>query len=76
MLGIIIMGTKKRKPKLFKRLNAVRFLKLMVIWMVASVTIFTITMIVCYFMMGGVPDTLITSFYGWFGFQGGFTTLI
>lgn len=62
--------------KLFRKLNKARYLKLVVTGLVCSVAVFTILMILCYFVKGGVPDTLIDAFYRWCGVEGGATMII
>jgi len=63
-----------RKPKIYKRIDSsvkkVRFSKRIIIVMFVSMGLFTVTMTVIYILTGGVPDTLITEFFGFFGFEG------
>ena len=40
------------------------------------ILIFTVTMIVIFFMFQSVPDTLIVSFFGCFGLEGGYCAFI
>ncbi len=40
------------------------------------ILIFTVTMIVIFFMYQSVPDTLIVSFFGCFGLEGGYCAFI
>lgn len=54
----------------------IRYLKLVVTGIIISVISFTAMMIICYFIKGGVPDTLVDSFYRWCGIEGGATMLI
>lgn len=62
--------------KLWRRMTKGRYLKAVVTGLVIAVITFTIVMIACYFITGGVPDTLIDSFYRWCGIEGGATMLI
>lgn len=48
-----------------------RFSKKIIIAMFATMAIFTVTMIVTYWVKGGVPDSLIEPFFGFFGIEGG-----
>ena len=50
--------------KLFRKLNKARYLKLVVTGLVCSVAVFTILMILCYFVKGGVPDTRACNLHG------------
>ena len=54
-----------------KRKKAMRFSKKIIIAMFATMAIFTVTMIVTYWVKGGVPDSLIDPFFGFFGIEGG-----
>lgn len=60
-------ATLRRRP----HRAVIRFSKIVVISMLLSAGIFTITMIVTFFVTGGVPDTLITEFFGFFKVEGG-----
>lgn len=55
---------------------ALRFSKKVVITMLVSVGVFTVTMIITYFVTGDVPNTLITEFFGFFKLEGGALGLI
>lgn len=44
--------------------------------MFASVVIFVVTMTVTYWHSGGVPDSLIEQFFGFFGIEGGALAII
>ena len=48
-----------------------KFSKKIVILMFATMILFTITMIVTYWVKGGIPDALIEPFFAFFGFEGG-----
>lgn len=48
-----------------------RFSKKIIILMFATMIFFTITMIVTYWVKGGVPDALIEPFFAFFGIEGG-----
>ena len=54
-----------------KRKKAMRFSKKIIILMFATMILFTITMIVTYWVKGGVPDSLIEPFFAFFGIEGG-----
>lgn len=58
------MGTKKTKEPM-------RFSKKVIILMFATMILFTVTMIVTYWCKGGVPDSLIEQFFGFFGIESG-----
>ena len=45
-----------------------RFSKKIVITMFITVFLFVVTMILTYWFKGGVPDSLIEQFFGFFGF--------
>ena len=47
-----------------------RFSKKIVITMFITVFIFVVTMILTYWFKGGVPDSLIEQFFGFFGIEG------
>lgn len=48
-----------------------RFSKKIIVLMFASMFVFTIAMSVIYWCRGGVPDTLVDRFFGFFGIEGG-----
>ena len=48
-----------------------RFSKKVIILMFATMILFTVTMIVTYWVKGGVPDILIEPFFAFFGIEGG-----
>lgn len=48
-----------------------RFSKKIIILMFATMISFTITMIVTYWVKGGIPDALIEPFFAFFGIEGG-----
>lgn len=48
-----------------------KFSKKIVILMFATMILFTVTMIVTYWVKGGVPDALIEPFFAFFGIEGG-----
>ena len=58
------MGTKKTK-------ESMRFSKKVIIVMFATMILFTVTMIVTYWVKDGVPDSLIEPFFAFFGIEGG-----
>lgn len=53
-----------------------RFSKKIIITMFITVFLFIIIMIVTYWFKGGVPDTLIEQFFGFFGIEGGALAII
>ena len=53
-----------------------RFSKKIVITMFVTVFAFVITMILTYWFKGGVPDSLIEQFCGFFGIEGGALAII
>ncbi len=55
---------------------AIRFSKKVVVVMFAMITVFTIVMIVTYYIMGDVPDVLIENFFGFFKIEGGALSVI
>lgn len=64
---------------IFKKLDiikALRFSKIVVILMLASVFAFTVGMILIFIFKDSVPDTLITEFFGFFKIEGGITGII
>lgn len=48
-----------------------KFSKKVIILMFTIMILFTITMIITYWFNGGVPDSLIEPFFGFFGIEGG-----
>lgn len=54
-----------------KNKEPMRFSKKIVIAMFATMITFTVTMILTYWVKGGVPDSLIEPFFGFFGIEGG-----
>lgn len=63
---------KRRK----KRKNPAKFSKLVIVSVLAAVALFTAAMIFLYARCGGVPDTLIVSFFGFAGGEAGVLGLI
>lgn len=55
---------------------AIRFSKKIVVVMFAMITVFTVVMIVTYYVMGDVPDVLIENFFGFFKIEGGALSVI
>lgn len=53
-----------------------RFSKKIVITMFITVFLFVVTMILTYWFKGGVPDSLIEKFFGFFGIEGGALAII
>ena len=53
-----------------------RFSKKIVITMFVTVFAFVVTMILTYWFKGGVPDSLIEQFFGFFGIEGGALAII
>lgn len=51
--------------------KVLRFSKKIVLIMFIGAGIFTVVMIITYFIIGSVPDTLITEFFGFFKLEGG-----
>lgn len=51
--------------------QAVRYLKKIVTTMFVSVFIFTVAMIVTYYITGSVPEILVENFFRFFGIEGG-----
>lgn len=62
--------------KAWRKLTKARYLKIVVTGLVGSVILFTVLMIVCYFLTGSVPDSLVENFYRWCGVEGGATMII
>ena len=56
---------------LVKKREPMRFSKKVVILMFATMMLFTVTMVVTYWVKGGVPDSLIEPFFAFFGIEGG-----
>lgn len=54
-----------------KNKEPMRFSKKIIISMFITMAVFTVTMIVTYWVKGGVPDSLIEPFFGFFGIEGG-----
>ena len=54
-----------------KNKEPMRFSKKVIISMFITMAVFTVTMIVTYWCKGGVPDSLIEPFFGFFGIEGG-----
>lgn len=54
-----------------KNKEPMRFSKKVIISMFITMAVFTVTMIVTYWVKGGVPDSLIEPFFGFFGIEGG-----
>ena len=55
---------------------AIRFSKKVVVVMFAMIMVFTIVMIVTYYVIGDVPDVLIENFFGFFKIEGGALSII
>lgn len=53
-----------------------RFSKRIVVLMFATVFVFVGVMIVTYWFKGGVPDSLVEQFFGFFGIEGGALAII
>ena len=53
-----------------------RFSKKIVITMFITVFLFVVTMILTYWFKGGVPDSLVEQFFGFFGIEGGALAII
>nr|DAQ01510.1 MAG TPA: hypothetical protein [Caudoviricetes sp.] len=53
-----------------------RFSKKIVVVMFATVFVFVAIMIATYWFKGGVPDSLIEQFFGFFGIEGGALAII
>lgn len=51
--------------------NKLKFSKKIIILMFLSMFVFTAVMIVTFWKMGSVPDSLIMAFFGFFGLEGG-----
>lgn len=66
----------KRKKSKRARRNPAKFSKLVIASVLAAVALFTVAMIFLYALYGGVPDTLIVSFFGFAGGEAGVLGLI
>lgn len=66
----------KRKRGKKSRRNPAKFSKIVVASVLAAVALFTVAMIFLYALYGGVPDTLIVSFFGFAGGEAGVLGLI
>lgn len=66
----------KRKKSKRARRNPAKFSKVVVASVLAAVALFTVAMIFLYALYGGVPDTLIVSFFGFAGGEAGVLGLI
>lgn len=53
-----------------------RFSKKIVVVMFISVLVFVSVMILTYWFKGGVPDSLVEQFFGFFGIEGGALAII
>lgn len=68
---------RKQTPKRqTRRSSKTKFSKIIIASMLAAVAVFTAAMIYLYARYGGVPDTLIISFFGFCGGEAGFMGLI
>ena len=66
----------KRKKSKRARRNPAKFSKLVIASVLAAVALFTVAMICLYALYGGVPDTLIVSFFSFAGGEAGVLGLI
>lgn len=66
------MAAKRRR----KRKTGLKYNKIVVALLLIAVAAFTVTMILIYREKGGVPDTLVASFYAFAGGEAGFLGLI
>lgn len=66
----------KRKKSKRARRNPAKFSKIIIASVLAAVALFTVAMICLYALYGGVPDTLIVSFFGFAGGEAGVLGLI
>ena len=66
------MRKKAKKP----RRNPAKFSKIVVASVLAAVALFTVAMIFLYALYGGVPDTLIVSFFSFAGGEAGVLGII
>lgn len=55
---------------------AIKFSKKIVALMFIETAVFTVAMIVTYYITGGVPDVLVENFFGFFKIEGGVLSLI
>lgn len=51
--------------------NTLKFSKKIIILMFLSMFVFTAVMVLTFWKMGSVPDSLIEAFFAFFGFEGG-----
>lgn len=65
----------RKKAKRARR-NPAKFSKVVVASVLAAVALFTVAMIFLYALYGGVPDTLIVSFFSFAGGEAGVLGLI
>ena len=66
------MATRRRR----KKKTGLKYNKIVVALLLIAVAAFTVTMILIYREQGGVPDTLVASFYAFAGGEAGFLGLI
>ena len=66
----------KRKKAKRARRNPARFSKIIITSVLAAVALFTFAMVFLYALYGGVPDTLIVSFFSFAGGEAGVLGLI
>ena len=66
----------KRKKSKRARRNPAKFSKIIIASGVAAVALFTVAMVCLYALYGGVPDTLIVSFFSFAGGEAGVLGLI
>lgn len=66
----------KRKKSKMARRNPAKFSKIIIASVLAAVALFTVAMVFLYALYGGVPDTLIVSFFGFAGGEAGVLGLI
>ena len=66
----------KRKKAKRARRNPAKFSKVVVASVLAAVALFTVAMICLYALYGGVPDTLVVSFFSFAGGEAGVLGLI
>lgn len=67
---------KSRGRRVKKKRPALKFSKVAVVALLVSVAAFTIAMITVYIKTGGIPDTLVASFFAFAGGEAGFLGLI
>lgn len=72
------MSTEKPETKkhVKRRKNSVKFSKIIIASVLAAVFLFTAAMVFIYSQFGGVPDTLIVSFFSFAGGEAGVLGLI